>query len=69
MKVICSQHGARIVESIGLLGPTLTRPELQVVERTDWDGVLWSADPNCDHYVYAAWSGVKCIRCPGWYCA
>ena len=29
---------------------------------------LWDADPNCQHNVVALWSGVKCTKCPGWYC-
>lgn len=30
---------------------------------------LYNADPNCTHRVEAQWSGVKCVKCNGWYCA
>lgn len=30
---------------------------------------LISADPNCDHdVVSASGGGIKCTKCPGWYC-
>lgn len=29
---------------------------------------LYDADPNCDHNVVSRWSGVKCSKCPGWFC-
>ena len=30
---------------------------------------LWDADPNCDHEVVdAPGGGVKCTKCPGWFC-
>ena len=29
---------------------------------------LYDADPNCKHYIEPQWSGIKCIRCNGWYC-
>lgn len=31
--------------------------------------VLYAADPECKHRVEAQWSGVKCVKCNGWYCA
>ena len=34
-----------------------------------YDGELYDADPNCEHEVIEQWSGVKCSKCPGWYCA
>jgi hypothetical protein len=68
-RVLCDKLGAQYVPEIAPVGPTLTRPPLFVIERLNWGGGLWGADPECDHYVYAAWSGVKCARCPGWYCA
>lgn len=50
--------------------PTLTRPELPVLQRLQWkNGRLYNADPDCRHYVVGLWSGVKCVRCNGWYCA
>lgn len=30
---------------------------------------LYDADPNCNHDVQSLWSGVKCRKCRGWYCA
>jgi DNA-directed RNA polymerase subunit RPC12/RpoP len=32
--------------------------------------LLYGADPNCDH-VLDPWctSGIKCLKCGGWYCA
>jgi hypothetical protein len=29
---------------------------------------LYNADPSCQHHVISQWSGVKCTKCPGWYC-
>ena len=34
-----------------------------------WTGELWDADPDCDHEVVnAPGGGVKCNKCPGWFC-
>lgn len=30
--------------------------------------LLYNADPDCDHEVVARDSGVKCVKCPGWFC-
>jgi len=30
--------------------------------------VLFDADPNCKHRIVAAWSGIECTKCPGWFC-
>mgnify|MGYP000847438382 CR=1 FL=1 len=30
---------------------------------------LYDADPNCDHVIRSEWSGIKCTKCKGWYCA
>lgn len=70
--MICPSHGAQLVSSIALLGPTMTRPELASLPLLDRDerGRLYGADPECDHYVtYRGWDGVMCVRCNGWYCA
>ena len=29
---------------------------------------LYDADPDCIHDIIPQWSGVKCIKCGGWYC-
>lgn len=29
---------------------------------------LWMADPGCEHDVQGQWSGVKCVKCGGWFC-
>lgn len=30
---------------------------------------LWNADPNCQHETYCApGGGIKCRKCPGWFC-
>ena len=30
---------------------------------------LWDADPNCDHELDPnCYSGVRCLKCSGWYC-
>jgi hypothetical protein len=29
---------------------------------------LFDADPNCKHEIVALWSGIKCSKCPGWFC-
>ena len=30
--------------------------------------VLYDADPDCDHEIVTLWSGIKCSKCPGWFC-
>lgn len=30
---------------------------------------LYSADPDCEHEIELLWSGYRCTKCPGWYCA
>ena len=34
----------------------------------DPSSYLFDADPDCEHDVVALWSGVKCSKCPGWFC-
>lgn len=30
---------------------------------------LWDADPNCKHILDPkSWSGIKCLKCGGWFC-
>ena len=30
---------------------------------------LWDADPDCKHeYDKNLWSGVRCLKCGGWFC-
>lgn len=29
---------------------------------------LYNADPNCEHEIQELWSGIKCKKCPGWFC-
>lgn len=68
--VFCDTHGMRYVDPISPLGPTLTRPELRVIERLPWTfGVLYEAREDCEHYVYSKMDGVACAWCSGWYCA
>lgn len=33
--------------------------------------MLYNADPTCDHEIVCGdnWSGIKCSKCHGWYCA
>lgn len=32
-------------------------------------GMLYNADPNCKHVLDPnCFSGVRCLKCPGWYC-
>lgn len=31
-------------------------------------GELYDADPECDHEIVTLWSGIKCRKCPGWFC-
>ena len=36
----------------------------------EWKTItLFNADPDCKHYIEVQWSGVKCIKCDGWYCS
>jgi hypothetical protein len=30
--------------------------------------LLYNADPNCNHDIRPQSSGVKCSKCPGWFC-
>lgn len=63
-------YGADRVAPIAPVGPTLTRPALRVIPRVSFNKPLWSADPQCKHYItYGRGGGVRCIRCSGWYCA
>ena len=33
------------------------------------DNELWNAKPDCDHEIEAApGGGIRCTKCPGWYC-
>lgn len=69
-RIICPVHGAQNVRDIAPIGPTMTRPAMRTIIQVPWDGSLYSADPNCQHYItYAPGGGVRCIRCQGWYCA
>ena len=35
----------------------------------EYNGELFRADPDCKHEVYAKMAGgVKCRKCPGWFC-
>lgn len=38
-------------------------------ENEDLAKYLYSADPNCKHQIVLLWSGYKCAKCGGWYCA
>lgn len=30
---------------------------------------LYDADPNCEHELDPnCWSGIKCLKCKGWFC-
>ncbi len=30
---------------------------------------LWQADPDCEHKLDPnCWSGIRCLKCRGWYC-
>lgn len=31
--------------------------------------ILYDAKPSCKHKIQPQWSGIKCIKCGGWYCA
>lgn len=43
--------------------------EPQPAAHFDTDGELWNADPNCQHDEQPApGGGVKCTKCPGWFC-
>lgn len=54
-----------------------TSDELQTVtvryvEGTKYPGdtqILYHAKPSCKHMIQAQWSGIKCVKCGGWYCA
>lgn len=52
---------------------TVHEPEQPAPARPDpdppYEGELWGADPNCNHDVQCApGGGVKCTKCPGWFC-
>jgi hypothetical protein len=68
-KVLCWKHGGVMLSDIAPIGPTLTRPALHVIPRVFGHDELYGAKPDCEHYVtYANGGGVRCIRCPGWFC-
>ncbi len=33
-----------------------------------YDGELYNADPNCKHVLDPNYSGVRCLKCSGWFC-
>ena len=38
-------------------------------EELDPEDALWEADENCNHEIfYTPGSGMKCRKCPGWFC-
>lgn len=34
-----------------------------------FEQTLYNAKPSCKHKIQAQASGIKCIKCHGWYCA
>lgn len=45
------------------------RCTIQVRYRNGFKQILYNADPICKHLIKPQWSGIKCIKCDGWYCA
>lgn len=47
--------------------------ELQTIyveyDKSKFIQVLYSGRPSCKHKIQAQWSGIKCTKCGGWYCA
>lgn len=44
--------------------------QLPTMKERGFNYELWNADPNCDHVLDPnCWSGVKCLKCRGWYCS
>jgi hypothetical protein len=37
-------------------------------EKDDEDILLHDEDPDCSHVVHHGWSGIRCTKCPGWFC-
>ena len=46
------------------------RPKLPPrLDNSHYDYRLYNAKSDCDHYVtYASGGGVRCLKCPGWFC-
>jgi hypothetical protein len=49
------------------------KPEKRRTVIIDWAGgtPLYNALPNCKHEIVDGygWSGIRCKKCGGWYCA
>lgn len=58
---------AELLEAI-LVDPYGHSKSGDVAGRPPYTGRLYSADPDCEHEVVGQWSGVKCSKCPGWFC-
>ena len=67
-------------EGDGLLLPwSNQKPQKKVFTVPTYDGkpydieedryTLYNADKNCIHQIETQWSGYKCVKCNGWYCA
>lgn len=44
-------------------------PEPDIIDHDCEAYPLMNADPECKHEMIRQWSGVKCRKCQGWFCA
>ncbi len=61
------EYNRALFEHLGILEDEEERESTNAYYKEE--GRLYNADPNCDHDIEEQWSGVKCRKCPGWYCA
>lgn len=51
-------------------GPTIDGEPYEPLDKEGNDRYpLFSAKKNCVHQIESQWSGYKCVKCSGWYCA
>jgi hypothetical protein len=62
-------NGAAIKEMPWPEDEELLQPKISSDPKGSPDEELWHADPNCQHDIRSApGGGVKCSKCPGWFC-
>lgn len=62
-RVIVEQHYTAEGKLVEVIAEVEVITEVKAVKQE-----LWDADPKCEHDVQAQWSGIKCVKCGGWFC-
>lgn len=68
MAVVVIQKRTSLLRRTSMNDPESQKPEDSNNLKLDDDVKLYDADPNCQHEIVAQWSGIKCIKCNGWFC-